>query len=81
MNSRTLVLAAVLVIVAIAGYFYLLSPEAQLTASQPTTVQSPAPAAPPAASPPTAPAEQPAASDSTITSEPPATGQPSGGTQ
>jgi len=50
MNSRILILAAVLVIVAIAGYFYYLSPEAEMMAAQPTATEQPVTSSPPAAS-------------------------------
>jgi|CeladaMinimDraft_18_1061708.scaffolds.fasta_scaffold00002_384 flagellar basal body-associated protein FliL len=48
MNSRTLILAAVLVIVAIAGYLYMM-PEVEVRQSEPAAATSePAPASEPA---------------------------------
>lgn len=41
MNSRTLILAAVLVIVVVAGYFYMM-PEAEVMQPEPTTTSEPA---------------------------------------
>jgi len=46
MNGRTLILAAVLVIVAIAGYLYMM-PEADLMQSEPATTSEPATASEP----------------------------------
>ncbi|MCL4767048.1 MAG: hypothetical protein KJZ80_12485 [Hyphomicrobiaceae bacterium] len=41
MNSRILIVGAVVVIVAIAGYFYM-TPEAEMTPSQPASTTQPA---------------------------------------
>ena len=50
MNSRTLILAAVLVIVAIAGYLYMM-PEVEVMRSEPaTTTSEPATASEPTTS-------------------------------
>lgn len=69
MNSRILIIGAVLVIVAVAGYFYMM-PEAEMTPSAPATTSESTPAAPAATS------SEPAPTTPATTSEPaPSTNQ------